>query len=275
MESFFDLRIATISEDEPPPADAHLVRIRNPRHRREGWYYKPCYVTYVLKVPGSIEEYIETSFPSHARKGPRKVLREVPKRYTLVVEPARHRFKEFEALYEHTVVARPRGKDRLAEHDEGFERGWLGFYLLDRDTMVAGVLVHRMTQHLSVAYGAFDPEHRRKLDLEHFLLMQVLQRCIDEGARLMSLGMDTNRYGHHLSLHLPVYKLRLGFSPVAYEPAGRELMKVQSLDPFEHGLFFYAYGESDLVGQFVCRAQPDLRPFQHRTTPPLRVDLME
>jgi hypothetical protein len=284
VEDFFDLRIETIRPRAEPESDAHIVRIENPapaevaRRVAEGWYHRPTWVTYAIAVPQSLDEYIERSFSSRQRNKPRKLLRDVPKRYRFTTEEIDGHPSEFHALYRRTVVGKPRGRDRVSEHG-AFGRGWTGFYLRDGDKLVAGVLVHEMLRHLSVAYGAFDPERRRELDLEHFLLMQVLERSIAKRHRALSLGMDTNRYGHHLSLRLPAYKLRIGFTPLAHEPGGRELTLFRRFDPFEEGLFFYAYptppatGADDggLVGHFFARGEPDLRPFRHHNAPPVEV----
>ena len=120
-----------------------------------------------------------------------------------------------------------------------------------------------------MGYGAFDPNHR-DLDLEHFLIMKTMERAGERGLPWVTLGMDTNRYGHHLPLGLPAYKLRIGFSPMAWEPAGRELVQVNGFDVFEDGLFFYAYGGNGLEGHFFMRGEADLRPLQHHTAPPIR-----
>jgi hypothetical protein len=82
--------------------------------------------------------------------------------------------------------------------------------------------------------------------------------------------MDTNRYGHHLPLGLPAYKLRIGFAPVPCEPAGRELVRVQRFDRFEKGLFFYSFDGGGLRGNLFTRGEPDLRPFRHHTAPEIR-----
>lgn len=272
LESFFDLRIATLHPGEEPPGGVDLVRIEEPTRRDvaaltpEGWYYKPCYVTYVLPLSPSVESYIGDSFRAGTRNKPRKLLREVPRRYRLALDEGVRARDAFRALYGRTIVARPRGRDRLGEHEEDFDTSWVGFYLYDGSAMVAGVLCHETRGHLSVAYGAFDPDHHA-LDLEHFLIMQAMGRSIERGLRMMSLGMDTNRYGHHLSLRLPAYKLRIGFMPLAHEPAGRELVKVQRFDAFEEGLFFYAYDGRGLVAHLFARGEPDLRPYRHHTAP--------
>ena len=275
LDEFFDLRIATLAPGEEPPADAHLSRVEEPSRREverrvaDGWFHKPSYVTYVIGIPRSLEEYIGDSFHAGARNKPRKLLREVPKRYRFSVEELEGDIGEFKALYRRTIVDRPRGRDRVSEHEEGFGPGWLGFYLRAGDSLVAGVLVHALRHHLSVAYGAFDPAHR-KLDLEHFLIMQAMQRCMDLGVESLSLGMDTNRYGHHLPLGLAAYKLRIGFTPLPWDPAGREVMKIQSFDRFENGLFFYAFEGRGLVGHLFTRGEPDLRPYAHHNAPKVK-----
>jgi hypothetical protein len=275
LEEFFDLRIATLQPGEEPSEGAHLARVEEPTRREverrvaEGWFHKPCYVTYVMDIPGSLDAYIDGSFRSGTRNKPRKLLREVPRNYQLDIEDAGQSVEEFKALYRRTIVGRPRGRDRVGEHDEGFGAGWLGFYLRAEGTMVAGVLVHALRHHLSVAYGAFDPLHR-KLDLEHFLIMQVMQRCIDLRVRTLSLGMDTNRYGHHLPLGLAAYKLRIGFTPHPWEPAGHEVMRILSFKVFEGGLFFYSYEGRGIVGNLFTRGEPDLRPYDHHNAPPVR-----
>lgn len=277
IEAFFDLRIATVRPGEDPPPEAHLARIENPApdvvraYVKSGWFYKPCWVTYAIAVPESLEAYIGSAFRSVARNKPRKLLREVPRRYHLAVDERGTHVPELRRLYARTVVARPRGKDRLGELREDFSRGWLGCYLFDGLDLVAGILAQDSGDHLSIGYGAFDPEHRRALDLEHYLIMQVLQRSIDRRDRFMSLGMDTNRYGHHLSPRLPAYKLRIGFTPAAYEPGGRELLTIRSFAPFEDGLLFYSYVRRGLVLNYFARGVPDLRPYQHHTAPPILV----
>ncbi len=64
-----------------------------------------------------------------------------------------------------------------------------------------------------------------------------------------------------------MYKLRIGFTPTAFEPAGRELVKVRAFDVFENGLFFYSYHQDWLMGQFFHREEPDLRPWLHHQGP--------
>ena len=279
-EEFFDLTIATVAAGEPAPADAHVARVLEPSQREvetrtaEGWFYKPCYVTYVLRVPESLDAYIQGSFRSGTRNKPRRLLRDVPARYRLDVDGEGRGVDAFKELYRRTIVARPRGRDRVGEHDEGFAAGWVGFYLFDGASLVAGVLVHELRDHLSVAYGAFDPEHRG-LDLEHYLIMQVIERCARRRVPALSLGMDTNRYGHHLPMGLPAYKLRIGFTPLPWEPAGRELVKFQRFDLFEKGLFFYSYEGRGIVGNLFTRGEPDLRPFRHHNAPKIRTFSIE
>ncbi len=276
LEEFFDLRIATLEPGEAPPPEAHWARILEPprseaaRLASEGWFYKPCYVTWVLPVPDSLDAYIRGSFRTGTRNKPRRLLRDVPERYRLEVDEGTARIGEFRDLYRRTIVARRRGRDRVSEHEDGFGPGWVGLYLFDGAAMAAGVLVHEMARHLSVAYGGFDLAHRG-LDLEHYLIMQVIDRAARRGAPAVSLGMDTNRYGHHLPLGLPAYKLRIGFTPLAYEPAGREVVRVQSFDVFEEGLFFFGYEGRGIAGHLFARGKPDLRPFAHHTAPPVRV----
>lgn len=274
-ETFFDLEIASIAPGEEPPREAHWVRIEEPSPAeveariREGWFYKPVYVTYAIPAPPSLDAYIEGAFRTGTRNKPRRLLKRVPERYELEVDEGAARAAEFHGLYRRTVVAKPRGRDRLAEYETGFGPGWTGFYLRAAGGMVAGILVHEEGGHLSVGYGGFDPAHR-SLDLEHFLIMKVIERAAERGAGIVSLGMDTNRYGHHLPLGLPAYKLRLGFVPLPFEGAGRELVKVQHFDVFDDGLFFYSYGARGLVGNLFTREEPDLRPFRHHVAPPVR-----
>jgi hypothetical protein len=273
-EDVFDLRIATVEPGEAPPPDAHLVRIADPSPERvrervaAGWHYKPCAVTYVLPRPESLEAYVAGAFRAGSRNKPRKLLREVPRRYRLEADEGAARLGEFRELYRRTIASRPRGRDRLSEREGGSGPSWTGLYLFDGASMVAGILVHALRDRLSVAYGGFDPGHR-ELDLEHFLIMQAIGLLIRDGRPLLSLGMDTNRYGHHLGLGLPAYKLRIGFTPAPWEPSGRELLRIQSFEVFEAGLFFYVFGAEGLEGRLFTRGEPDLRPFGHAFAPPV------
>src|SRR6185436_16240405 len=138
-EEFFDLRIATVAPGEEPPADAHVARVLEPTRREiearaGGWFYKPCYVTYVLRVPASLDDYIQESFRAGTRNKPRRLLRDVPERYRLAVEPLGRggaAVEAFKDLYRRTIGARPRGRDRVGEHEDGFGAGWVGFFLYD------------------------------------------------------------------------------------------------------------------------------------------------
>lgn len=276
IEAFFDLKIATLEPGEAAPPGVHWARVRDPspaeaaRRIADGWFLKPCYVTYVMPVPASLEDYIAASFRAGTRNKPRKLLRDVPLRYRLETDEDGRHFEAFRALYRRTIVAKARGRDRVAEHEEGFHAGWTGLHLFDGAELVAGLLVHELRDHVSVAYGAFDPERRRSLDLEHFLIMKTLERAAARGVPYVSLGMDTNRYGHHLALGIASYKLRIGFTPLPWEPAGREVARPADLSVFERGLFFYSYEGRGLAGNLFTRDEPDLRPYEHHTAPPVR-----
>lgn len=277
IEELFDLRIATLKPGEAPPErGAHWWRVEEPsreevrRRAADGWFHKPCYVTWVIRTPASLEAYVQDAFRTGTRNKPRKLLRDVPTRYRFETHERGEGMKAFVELYRKTIVAKPRGRDRVSEHEEGFGEGWSGFHLYEGDALVAGVLVHSVRGHDSVAYGAFDPEKRRELDLEHFLIMKVLERAAERGAPWVSLGMDTNRYGHHLPIGLPAYKLRIGFTPLPWEPSGREVARPASFDVFEDGLFFFSYDGAGISGQLFTRETPDLRPFQHHNAPPVK-----
>jgi hypothetical protein len=275
-EDVFDLRVAVLEPGEPAPAGMHWERVADPspveveRRAAQGWFYKPCMVTWVIRTPASLEEYVREAFHAGTRNKPRKLLREVPARYRFAVHERGEGWPAFLDLYRRTVVARPRGRDRLSAHADGVREGWSALHLYDGEALVAGVLVHAVRGHHSVAYGAFDPERRRALDLEHFLIMKALERAAEAAAPFVSLGMDTNRYGHHLSLGLPAYKLRMGFAPKPWEPSGRETARPAAFDVFEEGLFFYSYEGDGLAGNLFTRGEPDLRPFRHHTSPPVR-----
>ena len=276
LETLFDLRIGTLRPGEAAgEEDVHWLRVDEPsreeirRRVADGWFHKPHYVTWVARTPASLDEYIQSAFRTGTRNKPRKLLRDVPRRYRFEIHERGEGLAAFVDLYRRTIVAKPRGRDRVSEHLEGFGEGWSGFHLYDGPALVAGVLVHSLRGHDSVAYGAFDPVARRELDLEHFLIMKVLERAAARRSPWVSLGMDTNRYGHHLPLGLPAYKLRIGFTPLPWEPSGREVARPASFDVFEDGLFFFSYEGEGLRGHLFTRETPDLRPFQHHTAPPV------
>ena len=274
-DDLFDLRVAVLAPGEAGPADVHWWTVEDPdpgevaRRAAEGWFYKPRTVTWSLRTPATLDAYILDAFHAGTRNKPRKLLREVPRRYRFAIHEQGEGLPAFLSLYRRTIAGRPRGRDRISERAHDFGEGWCGLHLYDGDVLAAGVLVHAMRGHDSVAYGAFDPE-RRDLDLEHFLIMKALERAAQRRVPRVSLGMDTNRYGHHLPLGLAPYKLRMGFTPSAWEPSGRETSRAAAFDVFEEGLFFFSYEGAGLVGNLFTRGEPDLRPFQHHTAPPLR-----
>ena len=88
----------------------------------------------------------------------------------------------------------------------------------------------------------------------------MLESAGARGAPWVSLGMDTNRYGHHLPIGLPAYKLRIGFTPLPWEPSGREVARPLSFEVFEDGLFFFSYEGAGLAGQLFTRRGLVLSP---------------
>lgn len=260
VEEFFELRIATVAPDETPPAGAHMARCESPR---DGWFEIPAKVRYVAPVPRSLDAAL-------ASRRVRANFRRVQARFALVVDDTGDRFAHFRELYLRTVVARPRGVDRLGPR-ESLDGRWTGLHLYDRDRLAGGILLQRVGRHYSVSYGAFDPGRSAKLDLEHALILHAMQRSIDAGFRTMSLGVDTNRYGHHLSLGLPAYKWRIGFRAEPYPPGGREFIKPLRLDPFDRGLFFYAFGDDGLAGHLFPRGPQRAADWRHALAPPMHV----
>lgn len=268
LEEFFDLRIAVLEPGETAPPGTHWARSERPP-QGPGWLPAPVNVTWVLRTPASLEAYVLDAFRTGTRNKPRKLLREVPQRWRFDIREDVDAREAFLDLYRRTIVAKPRGRDRLTERGGGVGPGWRGFHLWEGDALVAGLRVHLVKDRLSIAYGAFDPKARAAADVEHYLIMQVIERAAAEGVGWISLGMDTNRYGHHLPLGLPAYKLRIGFTPQAWEPTGREWVRPLAFDVFEEGLFFFSYEGEGLAGRYYVRGEPDLRPFRHHQAPPV------
>ena len=98
-----------------------------------------------------------------------------------------------------------------------------------------------------------------------------MKRSAELGYEKMSLGVDTNRYGHHLSLGLPAYKWRVGFRAEAYRPGGREFIKPLRFEPFADGMFFYAFAEDGLAGHLFTRRPAEARGWRHGCAPPIVV----
>jgi hypothetical protein len=273
IEEFLDLRIATVEAGEPAPDDVDIARVLDPgpeevARRGAGWFHKPRHVTWRVDAPPTLDAHL-ARFGRDARRKIRRVLRETPRRFRFEVDRDGRRAAEFAELYRRVVAGRPRGIDRLAASRPG--GAWIGFHLFDGGALVAGLLARRFRGHLSAAFGAFSPELRRH-ELEHFLILQALRAAIELGKPAMSLGRDTNLYGHHLSLRLPAYKLRIGFRPAPDEAGGRELLRIARMDRFERGAFFYSFDEGGggLRGE-LFGAGLDPRPFERPDAPPVRV----
>jgi hypothetical protein len=275
LERCADLRIAALAPGEEPPPGVQWARVPAPPEAEirarlaDGWFLVPARVTYVLDTPVSLEAHLDAFRPG-ARRKHRRLLREVPARFRFEVDRDGRRLGAFRALYRRTLLSRPLGCDHLPP-DERLRAGWTGLHLFDGEDLVAGVLVKSRPERCSVAYGAFDPVRRRGLDLEHYLILRAIERAGASGRPRVSRGMDTNRYGHHLSLGLVPYKLRLGFRPLPWEPSGRELVKPLDLVPFVPGLFFYSYGDAgELRGELFGGEEVDLRAWGHPGCPPMR-----
>ncbi len=273
LESFLDLCIATVEPGEAPPPGAHLLRSVIPPAPGERWHHAPAQVTYRVPVRPTIDAHLEAAFDGAGRREARRLLRRVPERFRYELDPRVEGFERFRELYRRSLLSRPRGIDRMGERG-GLEGRWAGLWLLDGEHLAAGVLLQRVGRHYSVSYGAFDRERSAGLDLEHYLILKALEISAAAGFRELSLGVDTNRYGHHLAIGLPAYKWRLGFRAEPYPPGGEHWIRPVSLDPFKGGFFFYAFGPEGLEGRLYPKPGLDPRPWRHAAAPPMeRLDL--
>jgi hypothetical protein len=93
------------------------------------------------------------------------------------------------------------------------------------------------------------------------------------GFDLIHRGRDTNLYGKHLSIGIPVFKISFGFDIKPDSKSGDMLIKPNNLSGFRGSAYFLSYGKGGLVGNLIIKEgdEPDARDYLCQSVKQIRI----
>lgn len=242
-----------------------------------GFVEVPAKIGYVIELPRTLgtdatfDEAYLARFSGETKRRSRRDLR----RLQALVDAGtlsvtfdqgrdRHDFERFLKLYEREMGNKSRGWTPLSNaiHEQGgsltryLRNGRLGVFLKRGDEVIAGIIASRGRTGYSIDYQASDTALRGEIpEMSRFLVTRLLKRGFTEGDREASFGVDSNLYGHHLSVGLLRSKSQLGFRPSLIK-SERRFVKVVDPTPLGDPFFHYSVGASGRLTSNVYFRKP-------------------
>lgn len=217
------------------------------------FHHKPEKIMWRRKVETS-EDYMAGLNSKHRTRIKSKLKASessTPELETMTMED----YREWYPLYEKEVVGKEKGR-RAIDADWSQRKNDLSTYrkLFFRDpetgAIIGGAILHldKKKQSVTIAYAAYDGNHRDKeLSVRTFFAAMEFARL--NGYTTISYGMDTNFYGHHLSLGLMEYKAGLGFTPIAGKD--KQLVKILNPEKLDEEYYFFTLKDGEkLTGHY-------------------------
>jgi hypothetical protein len=237
-----ELGVDLIYIEDPGPRD--LER----RTQADGFYLAPNQVIWTRPLM-SAQDYM-ASLNSEQRRRMKGKLKTSQERVRSELGPLTEAdFAEWYALYDSEVVGRERGR-RVIESTWAAEKGselqrYQRLFFRDNESgeLLGGVIlkVEQKTGQLQAPYGAYKHE-ARDFNLSIRAFAESMDIGTARGLKRLSYGMDTNLYGHHLSIGLMEYKSSLGFTPAPSRH--RRFIKVLNPDKLNRDYFTFVYGQT-------------------------------
>ncbi len=144
-------------------------------------------------------------------------------------------------LYEETVLKKERGKQRVDKEKLKHRSDLTGMYMMEDNELLAGILLEEnkraeQGRYNSAAYGAFSRKYPGISDVMYY---KLIEKALEDGVDLTTLGMDTNFYGYHLSNGLYKFKTSHGFTVRPYRIRNSfHHLKILNPEKFENPFCF-------------------------------------
>lgn len=157
-------------------------------------------------------------------------------------------FAEWYKVYDSEVAGKERGR-RVIEHTWASNKKSLAEYkkifFRDPETkeLLGGAIlkISAASKKLTIAYAAYKPQGR-ELGLSYRTFKEAFEFASNNHLNTLSYGMDSNLYGHYLSVGLYEYKSSLGFTPHAAK--SDQLVKVLNPSQLNNNYAFMAYDQN-------------------------------
>ncbi len=264
IEDFLGLRILNIENESIEVIERllgkenyDLVNIINPGkealEKFKDFIYRPLKITYVIDVVD-----IDTYLKSLTRKRRKWIYRarRAFEDFELIKEEkiSDELFLEWFKIYKENIKGMNIGVERISENKFREKKNMAGIFLKKGRKMMGGVLLTKKKDSISISFIASKQEFFRE-NINEFLYFSVILFAKELNYSKVEMGIESNLYGHHLSLGLYLFKKSFGFRVEPKEKYGRVLTKIVNFDKF-NDVFMVGFDDG-LVG-YLFRKSKDI-----------------
>jgi len=171
-------------------------------------------------------------------------------------------FKEWYELYKSCIEEKEEkgilliNRDWVYENRDSSQK--LGLFLKKDGRIIAGLLTRSfgetsfLPRRLSISYSAIHKDYKG-LGLNDYFNLLLIEYAKDQGYRYIARGKDTNLYGKHLSVGIPVFKTALGYEMIPVKTEPKILIKFNDLKKFGEKVFFLSFCEDSkkMIGNLI------------------------
>jgi len=210
--------------------------------QHKGFIFSPEKLLWELKLPKSADRYLGSIKKGGFMRRRDRWLKNRGIKF-VIDEKLRDEklLQKWYNLYKKSMETKQRGKEHITWNDLQNKKHLTAIYAVENNDVLGGILMAEnkyspITGHYSSAgYGTFS---RKYPGISDVLYLRMVERSIEKGVDVLTLGMDTNFYGYHLSPGLYRYKRRTGFIPRPLKIKKYHLLKVLNPEHFDNPYMF-------------------------------------
>lgn len=228
---------------------------------KEGFFYMPNYISY-FRETDSVENIL-ASLSKNKRKKIKKGMKEM-ERFEIIKENeiTTETFKKWYKLYKSCINEKGEkgilviNKDWVYNKRDYHQK--LGIFLEENGKIIAGLLTRSLKEteflprRLSISFSTIHKDYKN-LGLNDYLNLLLIEYAKDQGYDYITRGMDTNLYGKHLSIGIPIFKTALGYEIIPVKNKPKILIKFNNLNSFNEKIFFLSFSKDSnkLTGNLI------------------------
>lgn len=234
--------------------------------KTEGFLYIPNYIQY-MRRSASFDEILSEMSKNKIKKI-KKGKKEI-ERFKILIEEnlTKNSFEDFYKLYLKRVDEKENGIVSCRENwfEIDIEKSKkIGIFVYDCEKLIAGIVARSfnageiLPRRMSISYSALDSEYRN-LGINDYLNVLMIDLVNKLGFEYVFRGMDTNLYGKHLNVGIPVFKRSFGYKIVENKLKPRVLIKFNNLENFSDEIKFFSFDESENLVENIIENEKKIK----------------
>ncbi len=234
-DSFFDLTIATITDESQTTVDADIVNLTS--SKPNFGFVRPLKVSWRAHIENypDLFQFIKAD---RLKKSLKKWFKEYSQEgisIEYISDLSLDQYKLWLAKYTNLLSQKDKPNLKLTlnwyEEKKGKNKQLGGVFLYQNSAFIGGNICTIEADHLSVGYGVVEKREGTSYNMGAFVDFATLLFARKLGKGEVRFGQDTNLYGFHLSLGLLSYKCRFGLTA---RPALKSGLVTTKFVSFEH-----------------------------------------